>query len=348
MKISSLVSEGTVVKEGDIVAELDRSGITAKLTEVQLAVQKAEAQFTQARLDSSLNLSAARNDIRNLEYGLEENRLSFEQAAYEAPSIKRQAQISYEKAQRAFEEAKKNYQTKVQQAVAKMSEVGAELERVRNKMNVVMSVMQGFTIKAPAAGMVIYAKEWDGRKRVVGSQVNPWSPAVATLPDLTQMESITYVNEIDIRKISVGQYVRLSLDADPAKKLTGKITKVANIGEQRPNSDSKVFEVKIDVSEADTTLRPGMTTGNTILTATVKNVLSIPLECLHGENNMTVVYKQSGSTFVRQEVRVGAMNDNEVVIEQGLTAEDRLYLSVPAKAEGIKTIALPAVQKTGN
>ena len=45
-KISTLVPEGTVVKEGDVVAELDRSGIAAKVAEISLALQKAEAQLT--------------------------------------------------------------------------------------------------------------------------------------------------------------------------------------------------------------------------------------------------------------------------------------------------------------
>ena len=126
--------------------------------------------------------------------------------------------------------------------------------------------MAGFTIKAPAAGMVIYVKEWNGKKKTAGSQVSAWDPTVATLPDLTQMESVTYVNEIDVRKIAVGQPVVITLDADPTKKLTGTVTKVANVGEQRPNSDAKVFEVKVAIEQPDTTLRPGMTTGNAIET----------------------------------------------------------------------------------
>src|SRR5258705_12612147 len=43
MKIASIVPEGTVVKEGDVVAELDRSGLAAKLGDVTLALQKAQA-----------------------------------------------------------------------------------------------------------------------------------------------------------------------------------------------------------------------------------------------------------------------------------------------------------------
>jgi hypothetical protein len=59
-----------------------------------------------------------------------------------------------------------------------------------------------------------------------------------------------------VRKLSVGQKVAISLDSDPSKKLSGTVTAVANVGEQRPNQDSKVFEVKIEIAQADTTLRP--------------------------------------------------------------------------------------------
>ena len=52
--------------------------------------------------------------------------------------------------------------------------------------------------------MVVYAREWNGKKRVVGSTVNAWEPSVATLPDLREMESITYISELDIQKIAPG------------------------------------------------------------------------------------------------------------------------------------------------
>src|SRR5213078_2939644 len=99
IKISSIVPEGTVVKQGDVVAELDRTTVAPKLQEVSLALQKAEAQYEQAMLDSTLNLSTARENIRTMELGLEEKRLAKEQSVYEAPTVKRQAEIDYEKAQ---------------------------------------------------------------------------------------------------------------------------------------------------------------------------------------------------------------------------------------------------------
>ena len=341
MKISSIVPEGTVVKAGEVVAELDRSSLAPKLAEVSLALQKAQAVYEQAMLDSTLNLSKAREDIRTMELGLEEKRLAKEQAAFEAPTIQRQAAIDLEKAERALAQARLDYKTKTDQAQAKMREVGADLDRQKNKLQVVQQVMQAFTITAPAPGMVIYVKEWNGRKRTTGSQVNSWDPGVATLPDLTQMESITYVNEIDIRKVQVGQKVVMTLDSDPSKRLTGTVTSVANVGEQRPNADAKVFEVKVNVTEVDTTLRPGMTTGNNIETLRLPNVLSVPLEAVNGSEGVPFVYKVTGGSTVRQEVVTGAMSEDEVVITQGLEADDRVLLAPPADGNKLTLVRLP-------
>ena len=341
MKIQSLVPEGTVVKEGDVVAELDKSQIAAKMAEVSLQLQQAEARFEQAQLDTTLNLSKAREELRTATLALEEKRIAKEQSVYEAPSVKRQAEIDFEKADRGLEQLKVDYKTKVEQAQAKMREVGADVQRSRNKQAIIQQVMDAFTVRAPSPGMVIYVKEWNGRKKTAGTQIGPWEPTVATLPDLSQMESITYVNEIDVRKIAVGQPVTITLDSDPTKRLTGKVTQVANVGEQRPNTDAKVFEVKVVVDQPDSTLRPGMTTGNGIETFAVKNALYIPLEAVTTEDNVTYVYKRRGSGVVRQEVRTGAMNDDEVVIANGLEENDRVLLSIPPNKDQVETVRLP-------
>jgi RND family efflux transporter MFP subunit len=342
LKINSIVPEGTVVKQGDVVAELDRTVVAPKFQEVSLALQKAEAQYEQAMLDSTLTLSAARENIRTMELGLEEKRLAKEQSVYEAPTVQRQAEIDYEKADRGLTQAKADYQTKTEQARAKMREVGAEVSRQRGLLKAVQDFMAGFTIKAPSPGMVIYAKEWNGKKRTTGSQVNVWDPGVAQLPDLTHMESVTYVNEIDVRKVAVGQPVSITLDADPSKQLTGKVTSVANVGEQRPNADAKVFEVKVEVAQADSTLRPGMTTGNTIETFKVAEALFVPLEALGSDSGVSFVYRQTGGRVVKQEVVTGAMNDDEAIIKRGLGPTDRVLLSPPVNHERLVLVRLPA------
>ncbi|MBW7933435.1 MAG: efflux RND transporter periplasmic adaptor subunit [Gemmatimonadaceae bacterium] len=341
VKILSIVPEGTVVQEGDVVAELDRAPVATKLADVNLALQKAEAQTEQASLDSVLNLSKAREDLHTAALTLEEKKLARDQSQFEAPSVRRQAEIEYEKALRTLKQDSMDLRTKTEQARAKMREVGSDLERQRNRLKIVQEVMGSFTIKAPGPGMVIYIKDWQGKKRAVGSQVSPWDPAVATLPDMSIMESQTYVNEIDVRKLAVGQPVTITLDADPGKRLTGKVTAVAGVGEQRPNSDAKVFEVKISVERPDTTLRPGMTTGNIIETKAIPNVLHIPLEAVMSENGVPYVFKKGRVRVTKQEVETGAMNDDEVIITRGLQEDDRVLLSPPADRDKIALDRLP-------
>ena len=348
-KISSMVPEGSLVKEGDVVAELDRGPIASKLNDVTLNLQKAQADYTSAQLDSALNLAQSREDVRTAEYTLEEKKLAKEQAQYEAPTVKRQAEIDFEKATRALAQSKKNLETKTKQAVAKMSSVGADLGRQQNQLKSIQDVQSSFTIKAPSPGMVIYVREWNGKKKGVGSTWSPWDPTVATLPDLTQMESNTYVNEVDVRKLAAGQKVEITLDADATKKLQGTVTHIANVGEQKPNQDSKVFEVKIDVTRADTTLRPGMTTANAIETASVPNVLSIPLEAVVNEAGYQYAYKKSGTRVVKQMIETGVSNDNEIIVRRGLSKDDRVLLVPPAdkadikveKIDGLKPAAAP-------
>jgi multidrug efflux pump subunit AcrA (membrane-fusion protein) len=73
VKIQSIVAEGTQVKEGDVVAELDRSPVASKLADVTLALTKAQALHEQASLDSALNLSKAREEMHTAMLSLEES-----------------------------------------------------------------------------------------------------------------------------------------------------------------------------------------------------------------------------------------------------------------------------------
>ena len=192
--------------------------------------------------------------------------------------------------------------------------------------------------------MVVYKREWNGAKRTVGTEISTWDLAVATLPDLSSMISKTYVNEIDISRIKRGQQVRIGVDAFPDKKFTGVVTEVANIGEQLPNTDSKVFEVVIKVNESDPIIKPSMTTSNSIVIKTFENVLFIPLETVHTNDSLTYVYKKNG---IRQVVVLDESNENEIIVEAGLKEGEKILLSVPEEPEKFKFEGLELVDRSG-
>jgi len=341
--ILKLVPEGTVVEKGDFVAELDRSSVLNTLQDAQLALEEEEAQLEQAKLDSSLTLSELRNNIISLEYGVEEAKLNMEQAKYESPAVQRQAEINYDQAKRELNQAKKSYKTEVKKAEANIRRLQAEVQEERNDVGRIKEIMDQFTIHAPENGMVIYKRNRDGSKVKEGSSISAWDPTVAELPDFSVMESVTYVNEVDIQKVKRGQKVDIGLDAMPEKELTGLVTSVANIGEQRPNSNSKVFEVTIQINETDSTLRPAMTTSNTIHVNSRDSALYVPLETVHTyQDSIEVIYKQGNQGPVMQQVILGIRNENDVVIREGINLEDQLFLSIPTDTANITKNFLPA------
>lgn len=334
--IQRLVPEGTVVEKGDFVAELDRSEITSTLQDAQLELEEQESAYEIARLDSTLNLSQARDNLINLEYALEEAEIAVEQSKYESPAVQRQVQIDYERAKRELEQARRNYKTQVKQAEATLREIEADLKQERREVQRIQQIMKDFTIYAPENGMVIYKRNRDGSKVTEGSSISAWDPVVAELPDFSVMNSETYVNEVDIQNVRVGQLVDIGLDAMPDKQLKGVVTGVANIGEQRPNSDSKVFQVTIEIDQADTTLRPAMTTSNVIHVNSIDDALYVPLETIATVDSLNFVFKREGLEPVMQQVILGLMNENNVVIKAGVSLDDRLYLSTPADTAGIQ------------
>ena len=330
VNIQNIIDEGTYVKKGQYIARLDPSELTTRVKDTQLEVEEKESQFIQTQLDTTLQMRESRDELINLEYAVEEKRLVLEQSQFEPPATIKQAEIEVNKAKRAFEQAKENYEIKRQQNVAKMQEVAANRKKVRLELQGMMDLQENFIITAPEDGMLIYRKGWDGKPIKEGSQISAWDPVVATLPDLSSMNSVTYVNEVDIRRIAVGQKVDIGLDAFPDKRLTGLVKRVANVGEQRPNSDAKVFQVTIEIDKIDESLRPGMTTSNKIFTNVIPETIFIPLECLHNQDDsITYVYLKQGLGYIKQEVQVGETNANSAQILLGISEGQQLYLSIP-------------------
>lgn len=339
-EITSIVPEGTIVEKGDFVAELDRAEITTQLQNALLELDQMNAQVIQVRIDTSLTLSQARNDIINLRYGMEEAQLKREQSKYESPAVQRQIEIDFEQAKRHYEQAQEAYKKKVTKAEAQLREIETELTEEKNEVQKIRQLMDKFTVLAPEAGMVIYKRDRGGRKQTVGSTINAWNPVVAELPDFSVMESVTYVNEVDIQQVEVGQHVNVSLDALPEKKLTGIVTSVSNVGTQRPASSAKVYEVIIEIQESDNVLRPSMTTSNIIHIQSFAGAIYLPLETVHTQDSLNFVYVNDGGPVMNQ-VILGAMNGNYVVVREGIKASNDVYLSMPADTSGIKKDYLP-------
>jgi multidrug efflux pump subunit AcrA (membrane-fusion protein) len=334
VKINTIVDEGTVVEKGGFIAMLDQSEIGDKIKQKDTDLKQTLSQYTQARLDTAMELRKARDELINRKFEIEENEIVLNQSQFEPPAEIKKAEITLEKSRRTYQQALDNYLLQKEKSVAQVEEAAAKMMDDQNQLDFLNNLASQFTVMAPEKGMVIYKRDWRGQKQGVGATVEPWDPVVAKLPDLSKMVSRTFINEVDINTVKLDQNVEIGLDAFPEKKLTGKVIEVANVGEQKPNSDAKVFQLLIEIHESDTTLRPGMTTSNTIIAGEISDVLYIPVESLHTQgDSISFVYKKSGMRTIKQEVLTGKSNADEIVVIRGLDEKDVVYLSDPEGME---------------
>ncbi len=325
IKLENIIEEGTIVDSGDYIASLDKTPVMNKLKEVDSNIDKLSSQITKLKLDSALTLRAARDNMINLEYSAEEARLEMDNSKFEPVATQRKMEITHEKALRSLQQAKENYVLKKDKEETSIQEVMIDYNKEMDRKRSIMEVLTEFTVKAPQAGMVIYAKTYRGDKIKAGSMISPWRPTVAKLPDLTQMLVKTYVNEIDISKIKTDQKVEIGVDAFSDKTLKGTVTQVANIGEEMKNSTAHVFEVTIVVEGVDEDLRPAMSTKNTIVTDVLADVIYIPLECLNTSDSIQYVFIDG----VKKQIETGQSNNEDIVVTRGLKENDKLYLFPP-------------------
>jgi len=338
IKIQDLIPEGTLVNKGDYVGRLDPSSVNEQIIDARLSLESAESKFLQEQLDTTLTLKQERTTIKDIQFNMEEDELELKQSIYESPTTIRQLELKIERATRDLKEKKEDYNIKKRKAVAKMVEVGTEVSKIRTKLDDLVALQASFTIHSNASGMVTYAKNWDGSKKKVGSDVSPWDLTIATLPDLTKMESKTYSNEVDVRKIIKDQVVSVGFDAFPDITMEGIVTSVANVGENKRGSDIKLFQVLIKLNESNSSIRPGMTTSNRILIQKEEDVLMIPLEAVFSKDSISYVYRDSGFSVDKKQVELGDSNEDVVIVKKGLTEKDVVYLSKPEGLED-KSIA---------
>ncbi|MEO9890898.1 HlyD family secretion protein [Aurantibacter sp.] len=333
IKIQDLIPEGTLVKEGDYVGRLDPSPVNEQIIDARLSLESAESKYLQEQLDTTLTLKQERTAIKDIQFNMEEDKLELKQSIYESPVTIRQLEIKIERAERDLKEKREDYFIKKRKAVAKMVEVGTEVSKIQTKLNDLMALQASFTIHSDASGMVTYAKNWNGTKKKVGSDINAWDLTIATLPDLTKMESKTYSNEVDVRKIDKDQKVTVGFDAFPDITMEGVVTSVANVGENKRGSDIKLFQVLIKLNESNSSIRPGMTTSNRILIQKEEDVLMIPLEAVFSKDSISYVYTDSGFSVDKKQVELGDSNEDVIIVKKGLSEKDIVYLSKPEGQE---------------
>ena len=328
MQIIYLVPEGTVVKPGDVIIRFASTDVDKTISdkEAELSINKSDLDKFNA--DKALRLSELDGALRNAELSYEQAKLQVEKMKFEADVQRKEAEINLERNRISYDQAKRKVES---QGVVDKSEERKfvlKVQQTQSDLNRAKQDKEQYTLKATLGGLAVYENNWStGRKIAVGD--SPWGGmALVSLPDLSKMQSVTNVNEVDVSKVKKDQKVKIKLDAFPEKEFAGVVSSVGTIGQQRDQSNTKTFEIIVDIDGTDPVLKPGMTTSNEIVMSSIPDTLYVPIEAVFEKDGKTVVYRGSRA----QEVTLGVKNSNFVIVSGGLHAGEKIALRDPNSA----------------
>lgn len=328
-KIVFMPPEGTVIKAGERVVELDSSTFLTRIkdTEERIVAADNEIVRTQSQQEASL---------RDLEIELSKLWLAQEQAKLKAKvPAEVLARREYQEAQLSLEKARTEYNNHLAKIEQKKKEFAAELQvktidkqKLQVQLDRAKSNLDGMRIKAPADGMVLYAEHWEGRRKMQIGDVVWGGWPIVRLPDLTDMEVLAMVNEVDGPKLSIGSRCEIRLDSYPDTLITGAVKEISQTAIKAGwMSKAKIFRVTVSLDRTVTEImKPGMSAQVAVIVNETDAQLLIPRSAVkfEGETANVVRLESNGKPNEQRQIAVtilGADALNYVVASNGALKE---------------------------
>ena len=156
----------------------------------------------------------------------------------------------------------------------------SEAEQARANLLSAEDELSKTKLTAPKYGIVTSITKEEG-EMAVGGMFNPG--VLMSIADLSKMEVEVDVNENDVINIEIGDTSEIEIDAYPDTLFFGVVSEIAHTAESlNMGSQQQVtnFKVKIRIIDVPEKIRPGMSSTVNIVTKTLENVLSIPIQAL--------------------------------------------------------------------
>ncbi|MCF8356311.1 MAG: HlyD family secretion protein, partial [Melioribacteraceae bacterium] len=208
LKIVFLIPEGTYVQPGEVVAKFDPTEALSKLKDAEAQLEIARSDMEKLAANHKAALAQAESQLKSAELSFELSKLKMEQIKFEAEVKQQEAKLEHQKNELSFMQTKQEYESKQIIQNSELDKMKVEIRQKETELERAQRDLEALTLTAPGEGLVVYADNWSnqGRKYSVGD--TPWGGAVVIqLPDLSEMESVTNVNEVDVSKIKEGQKV---------------------------------------------------------------------------------------------------------------------------------------------
>ena len=331
LKIIYMIPEGTYVRAGDTLVKFDPTQAYINLNNAKSKLKIVESDKSRLIVNQKSQIINLESSLKSAELSFQLSKLNLEQVKFEADIKQQQAKLEQEKNQLNLDKAKQDLESQKVLQRSELEKIDIQIMQAKADLKKAENDLDALTLTAPQNGLVVYETNWNtGRKVSVGDTPWPEMPLIS-LPDLSEMQSITFVNEVDVSMVRKGQKVEVKLDAFQDSTFNGVIMSVSSLARNKDrNSDIKVFEVDVDINSQSSILKPGMTTSNKIIIERTTNKIYVPQECVFEKDGKKIVYIKNGNGFNEKDVVTGEKNDNFIVITRGLETGESVALIDPS------------------
>jgi len=243
------------------------------------------------------------------------------------------------------------FDSAIDSAEASLAAALGSLEEEQTDLKDIQKQIELCTIFAPTAGIVIHANEYSSRGGNAEVVIAPGTivrerQTIIRLPDPKRMQVRAKVNESRITLIEAGMPAKIRVDAVNNMELLGRVIRVNRYAEPGSwySTTIKEYATIIEIMDPPPSIRTGMTAEVQIFVEQIPSSLQVPIQAIyeHGGRTYSLV-KKSDSKFETRQVRIGATNEKQATILDGVEEHEQVVLNL---RQNLSLVDLPDLQPT--
>ena len=265
VQVTKLAEIGSFARDKDLVVEFDDAELLSRLEEKQLEIDQIDEQFKKSQADLAIRNNSDQVELLRARYAVRRSELEVKRNELLSPIDAKRNDLNLEESKRRLKQLESDIKSRQEQAEAELAVLREKRQKAVVELARERARLSQVKVLAPMSGLVAVRQNQSSRMGVgfdvpdirEGDQVQPGMP-IADVLDLSELEVLGRVGELDRANLNDGQAVVLRLDAVPGKQFDGKIksmssTASANVMSSDP---AKKFDVvfSIDMRELLTAL----------------------------------------------------------------------------------------------
>lgn len=297
-----LVSEGDVVKKGQVIAKLESQNYQDQYQLAEEKLKAAKDSEVTSLLDSELKIKTTESDLEKLRDEYKE--MTEIPDAYSANELKMK-KLELDNKEIEYKNLVKKYE------IEKNKGLGQEELQVK----MAQQDLEDTILYAPVSGVVL------GLANKAGESLTD-EDDFATIHENNAIKAATKVIEYDIGQIKVGQKVYVTVEALPDKKFTGVVSKINALPEE-DSSGLVNYSVEINIKDPSSELKDGMTCSVSYVLKEVQDCLIVPykaVKIINGKQMVTVLDEQGNK--VQKQIKTGFTDGTSVEVLEGLRGNE--------------------------